>query len=132
MNKNTKNIIAVLTFIILIYFTRDAFAYIKCQGKNFVDSSGTQVFFKGVGLGGWLVPEGYMLHIPGYGSPTDIRNKITDLIGAENTEQFYEIYRQNYVNEKDIKQIGEWGFNSIRLPFNYRLLSPEDQPGVYI
>lgn len=132
MNKNTKNIITVLIFIILIYFTRDAFAYIKCQGKNFVDSSGTQVFFKGVGLGGWLVPEGYMLHTPGYGSPTDIRNKITDLIGEENTEQFYEIYRQNYVNEKDIKQIGEWGFNSIRLPFNYRLLSPEDQPGVYL
>ena len=28
-----------------------------------------------MGLGGWLVPEGYMLHTPGFGSPTSIRNQ---------------------------------------------------------
>lgn len=106
--------------------------FIKAQGGQFVDSSGTKVIFRGMGLGGWLVPEGYMLHIPGFGSPTAIRQKITDLIGDTNTEAFYEKYEANYVNETDIKRLAEMGFNSIRLPFNYRSLSPVDQPGVYL
>ncbi|MCK4688718.1 MAG: cellulase family glycosylhydrolase, partial [Candidatus Marinimicrobia bacterium] len=109
-----------------------SFAYLHTQGKEIVDSNGNPVLLRGIGLGGWLVPEGYMLHIPGYGSPTSIRNRIVDLIGEADTEQFYEIYRANYVNEEDIILIAEWGFNSIRLPFNYRLLSPEDQPGVFL
>jgi len=115
-----------------LFFIQSSFAYLHTQGKEIVDSNGNPVLLRGIGLGGWLVPEGYMLHIPGYGSPTSIRNRIVDLIGEEDTEQFYEIYRANYVNEGDIILIAEWGFNSIRLPFNYRLLSPEDQPGVFL
>ena len=116
----------------MLLFTQFSFAYLHTQGKDIVDSNGNPVLLKGIGLGGWLVPEGYMLHIPGYGSPTSIRNRIVGLIGEADTEQFYETYRANYVNEEDIRQIAEWGFNSIRLPFNYRLLSPEDQPGVFL
>jgi len=106
--------------------------FIKIKGTQFVDSTGQEVFLKGFGLGGWLVPEGYMLHIPGFGSPTDIQNKISDLIGPEAADQFWQKYRRNYVNKKDIELIAAWGFNSLRLPFNYRLLSPKDQPGVYL
>lgn len=100
-------------------------AFLHTQGSEIVETDGSPILLKGVGLGGWLVPEGYMLHIPGYGSPTSIRNKIIDLIGEEATEEFYRLYRQHYVNETDIEQIAAWGFNSIRLPFHYRLISPE-------
>lgn len=119
-------------FIFILTVAGSANAFLKCSGQNFIDSTGNEVFMRGIGLGGWLVPEGYMLHIPGFGSPTSIRNMINDLIGSENTEEFYSIYRANYVCEKDIQILAEMGFNSIRLPFNYRLLSPEDQPGVYL
>jgi len=57
---------------------------------------------------------------------------IVDLIGQENADQFYQQYISNYVTEEDIQKIASWGVNSIRLPFNYRLLTPEDQPGVYL
>lgn len=120
----------VLFFI--LNFAAPGFAFLHSKGSRIVDSDGKEILLKGLGLGGWLEPEGYMLHIPGYGSPSSIRQKILDLIGPEATEEFFSRYRQNYVNEVDIQKIAEWGFNSIRLPFNYRLLSPEDQPGVFL
>lgn len=117
----------------LFFFTPQSFAqFLRAEGKDIVVANGKPVLLRGIGLGGWLFPEGYMLHIPGFGSPTSIRNMIQELIGAEDTEQFYHLYRANYVNEKDIRQIASWGFNSIRLPFPYHLLSPADQPGVFL
>ena len=91
-------------------------------GGQITDPSGQPVVLKGVGLGGWLVPEGYMLHIsaPDGGSPTSIRNQIEDLLGPADTETFYELYRANYVAEKDIEQIAAWGYDHIRLPFHYK------------
>jgi len=97
-----------------------------------VDESGQEVILRGYGLGGWLVPEGYQLKIPGFGSPSVIREKLVDLIGEQNTQEFEALYRANYVAEVDITQIKAWGFNSIRLPFNYRMLSPEDEPDTFL
>jgi hypothetical protein len=80
-----------------------AAAFLRVQGTAIVDSSGQEVLLRGFGLGGWLVPEGYQVHIPGFGSPTDIRNKIEDMIGAEAAEEFYKVYISNYVAEEDIR-----------------------------
>ena len=89
-----------------------------------VDGSGEPILLRGFGLGGWLVPEGYMLHnqawISGFESPTDIENHVTDLIGAEAAGDFWELYRANYVAQADIDQIAEWGFNHLRVPFHYK------------
>lgn len=121
----------ILTLLFLLTITVCPLtAFLHTHGSEIVETDGSPILLKGVGLGGWLVPEGYMLHIPGYGSPTSIRNKIVDLIGSEATEEFYRLYRKNYVNETDIEQIAAWGFNSIRLPFHYRLISPE--PGIFV
>ncbi|MDZ7289740.1 MAG: cellulase family glycosylhydrolase [candidate division KSB1 bacterium] len=121
-------------FIVIVFFiSNQGFSqFLHVAGKEIVDANGKPILLHGIGLGGWLVPEGYMLHIPGRGSPTSIRNLILDLLGATDTEIFYQIYRANYVNEKDVRKIAEWGFNSIRLPFHYEILSPKDQPGVFL
>jgi len=89
-----------------------------------VEGNGEPILLRGFGLGGWLVPEGYMLHnqawISGFESPTDIENHIVDLIGSEAAEDFWNLYRENYVAQADIDQIAEWGFNHIRVPFHYK------------
>lgn len=124
-----------LFFIILsflLFLLQNGHAYLKTQGRDIVDSNGQKILLRGFGLGGWLVQEGYQLRMPGFGSPSSIRKMIVDLIGQENADQFYQRYIANYVTEQDIEQIASWGFNSIRLPFNYRLLTPEDQPGVFL
>jgi len=118
----------ILTIITLFVCTNDGYAFLHTDGKNIVDSDGNPVLLRGIGLGGWLVPEGYMLKTPGYGSPSSIRQQIIDVVGEAGAEQFYERYMQNYVDEKDIAQIASWGFNSVRLPFHYNMFSPDDQP----
>ena len=91
-------------------------------GTEIHDGDGNAAVIKGVGLGGWLVPEGYMLHIaaPDGGSPTSIRNQIVDLIGEPDTDSFFEEYREHYVAEKDVEWIAEQGYDHIRLPFHYK------------
>jgi len=96
--------------------------YLHVVGKEVFGNDGKKIILKGMGLGGWLVPEGYMLGT--WGSPTSIRNRIVDLIGEDSTKVFYEKFEKNYVAEKDITQLAEWGFNSVRLPFHYKTLSP--------
>jgi len=120
----------LVTLVILVLMASGPLSgYLRTQGPDIVDANGEKVLLRGFGLGGWLVPEGYMLHIPGYGSPTSIRNRIVDLIGEEATRQFYSVYRENYVTQRDIDTLASWGMNSIRLPLHYRLLSPS--PGEY-
>ena len=59
-----------------------------------VDGNGDPILLRGFGLGGWLVPEGYMLintgWINGYESPTDIENHVLDLIGPDAADDFWE------------------------------------------
>ena len=125
-----KNIIHLLFLLLASSTLIFAGGFLKVSGKYISDDSG-EILLRGIGLGGWLVPEGYMLQTPGYGSPTDIRNKIVDLIGEAKADTFFAHYRQNFVTREDIDQIAQWGFNSIRLPMHYALLTPKDQPGVY-
>ncbi|MCF7829560.1 MAG: cellulase family glycosylhydrolase [Candidatus Marinimicrobia bacterium] len=115
--------------VAFVVSTVPANGFLHTEGAKIVNTEGEEVLLRGFGLGGWLVPEGYMLKVPGYGSPTTIRNRIIDLIGEDGAEEFYGIYRENYVAKQDIDTIASWGVNSIRLPMHYRLLSPEQ--GVY-
>ena len=89
-----------------------------------VEGNGEPILLRGFGLGGWLVPEGYMLHnqawIAGFESPTEIENHVIDLIGVDAAENFWDLYRENYVAQADIDQIADWGFNHIRVPFHYK------------
>ncbi len=89
-----------------------------------VEGNGEPILLRGFGLGGWLVPEGYMLHnqawIEGFESPTDIENHVLNLVGPEAAADFWDLYRSNYVAQADIDKIAEWGFNHIRVPFHYK------------
>lgn len=122
----------VVMVLIWIGFQAPAVAqqpgFFRTDGTEILDEQGNPIVMKGIGLGGWLLPEGYMLHIaaPDGGSPRSIRAQIEDLIGPEDTEEFYRRYEANYVAEKDIAAIAAWGFDHIRLPFHYNLFFDPD------
>lgn len=105
--------------------------YLHTDGQAIVDGSGDTVLLKGMGLGGWMVQEGYMLQTAGFANPQHkIRAEIEQLIGTADTDEFYEAWLTNHVQKIDIDSLKSWGFNSVRLPMHYNLftLPIEDEP----
>lgn len=104
---------------------------LKTENKKIVDPSGQEVILRGMGLGGWMLQEGYMLRVPGGGSQQIIKSRITDLIGEEACTLFYEKWLQNHVTKTDIDLLAAWGFNSVRLPMHFNLFTlPVDEEPV--
>ncbi|WP_233998752.1 cellulase family glycosylhydrolase [Microbulbifer pacificus] len=105
--------------------------YLKASGKDIVDGSGRPVILRGMGLGGWMLQEGYMLGLGNLGQQHVIRREIEALIGAERAEAFYTAWRANHVREDDIRALAEWGYNSVRLPMHFNLFTlPVDEEPV--
>lgn len=102
--------------------------WLKVEGTRIVDEAGEPVILRGMGLGGWLLQEGYMLQLGALGQQHVIRERIVDLIGEEKTRAFYAAWRANHTTKADIDAMRRWGFNSVRLPMHYdRLTLPVEQ-----
>lgn len=102
--------------------------FLRTNGYDMVDGDGNKVYLKGVGLGNWLLPEGYMWKLEGHADrPRRIEALVYDLIGEEKGKEFWSSYREHYITETDIERISELGFNSVRLPLNARWLLDEDK-----
>ncbi len=113
--------------------------FIKAGGQGFLHTDGLQivngnddtVLLRGIGLGGWMLQEGYMLQMSDFANAQyEIRGKIEELIGQENTNTFYNAWLANFVSKPDIDSMKAWGFNSVRLPMHYNLftLPVEEEP----
>lgn len=113
----------LITLITIIAFSVGPLSakegFVHRHNTKIVDGQNQEIYLKGVGLGGWLVPEGYMLNTPGGWGPTLINNGLVDLVGEEKAKNFWKEYTKNYVAAADIQRIASWGYNSIRLPFHY-------------
>ncbi len=132
--KRNSSIVLFVFVIILISLTEIyPQGFLRVDNKRIINENNQEVYLKGIGLGGWLLQEGYMLHTSGFANAQwQIRERIVDLIGEANTELFYETYRNNYVRKIDIDSIKSWGFNSIRLPFHYNLFAVNSNPPVFL
>ncbi|KGE20860.1 cellulase family glycosylhydrolase [Paenibacillus wynnii] len=103
--------------------------FVKAVGKKVVNGLGQEILLRGVGLGSWLLPEGYMWHLPEQGDrPRRIEKMITDLVGDSKAAEFWDLYYKRYISEEDIQQIAAEGFNSIRVPINARFLIEDGEP----
>jgi aryl-phospho-beta-D-glucosidase BglC (GH1 family) len=94
---------------------------VATRGKEIVSPDGKPLLLRGINLGNWLLPEGYMFKFKTTNSPRLIQAAISELIGEDEARQFWKTYRDNYISRADISFIKQSGFNSVRVPFNYRL-----------
>lgn len=101
---------------------------LHADGTRIVDGEGRPVILRGMGLGGWMLQEGYMLQLGevGRGQQHVIRRRIAELIGPEKTAAFYRAWLDNYITEADIAAMARAGFNSVRLPMHHDLLITPD------
>lgn len=134
-----KNISILFLFLIIGFCTnaqtkkKNNLTFLHTSGYDIVNESGDKIYLKGVGLGNWLLPEGYMWRFGGGGDrPRKIEKVISDLIGNEKANEFWKKYRKDYITEADIKRIAELGFNSVRPALNSRLFLTEGENPVYV
>jgi aryl-phospho-beta-D-glucosidase BglC (GH1 family) len=125
----------VVLFAILSGLARQSFgaeaalSFLHTQGQEIVNESGKKVLLRGVGLGNWMLPEGYMWKFGDGGDrPRKIERIVADLIGPENATRFWAEFRKNYITQVDIGRIAQLGFNSVRPALNSRLFLTETEP----
>ena len=123
----------IFFFLISFFLIKvvSAQGFLKVDGKRIVDGKGNEIILRGMGLGGWMLQEPYMLQVGGAaGTQQEIKTKIEETIGKERTAIFYEKWLQNHCRKIDIDSMAAWGFNSVRLPMHFNLftLPIENEP----
>jgi endoglucanase len=114
-------------------YGQNKMSFLHTSRQDIVNEKGEKVFLKGVGLGNWLLPEGYMWKFGAAGDrPRKIEKVISDLIGEERAKDFWKEFRENYITENDIKKIAELGFNSVRPALNSRVFMTEEENPVFL
>lgn len=105
--------------------------FLKANGHIITDSKGKKVILRGMGLGGWMLQEGYMLRLSNLGQQHKIREAIEEVTSPEYASHFYERWLANDIRKIDIDSMAAWGFNSVRLPMHYALYTlPVDKEPV--
>ena len=79
----------LLVLIILVYFN-DSYSqgFLKASGQKIVNEKNENVLLRGMGLGGWMLQEGYMFNLGFLGQQYKIKEKITELIGKKEADIF--------------------------------------------
>jgi aryl-phospho-beta-D-glucosidase BglC (GH1 family) len=102
--------------------------FVTIRGKDLIAADGKPLLLKGINLGNWLLPEGYMFKFKTANSPRLIQAVINELVGEDEGRRFWKTFHQNYITREDIRFIKQSGFNSVRVPFSYRLFVSESTP----
>jgi endoglucanase len=104
--------------------------FLKTDGQKIVNEKGENVLLRGMGLGGWMLQEGYMFKVANLGRQYRIKEEITKLVGQQKANEFYDSWLKSNTTKTDIDSLASWGFNSIRLPMHYALYTPSvaDEP----
>ena len=124
-----KKHLALLALLIIPALCSAAPAnFVTVRGGAFIAPDGTPLLLRGINLGNWLVPEGYMFKFKKATSPRLIYTAFEQLLGPEESQKFWTEFRDRYVTAKDIRFIKSLGLNSVRVPFNYRLFISDDEP----
>lgn len=103
---------------------------LQVKGASIVDGKGKAVRLRGVNFGSWLLVEGYMLAGPNEPEHR-IRGSFAARNGAAKTRSFFKNFQDVTIQRGDFQRIKSWGFNVVRIPFNYRLLTDSPDGKLY-
>ncbi len=119
--------------------------FLHADGRRLVNGEGEPIILRGVGIGNWTNPEGFMIG-GGMNNTNPFMEKtfflparfergrsmyatIAELCGREYADTFESRWYRNYMQRGDIEKIAALGFNSIRLAIGSRMLLKEG-PGL--
>jgi hypothetical protein len=102
--------------------------FVRAEGARLARPDGTTFAIKGISLGNWLMPEGYMFRFVRAKSPRQIEALVERLVGPEEAERFWTAFRARYVTKADVDFIAAAGFTTIRVPLHYKLFVDAADP----
>lgn len=102
--------------------------FLSTRGTEIVDGGGRPVILRGMGLGGWMLQEGYMLNLGELGQQHVIHQRLAALVGQRSVDEFQQAWLAHHMTKADMDALGRWGFNSVRLPMHYALFMDPDAP----
>jgi len=126
---------ATAALLVLACMANTAFAqapaansFVRASGPQLVTPDGRPLLLKGINLGNWLEPEGYMfLFEHGPQSTTEIEALIEELAGPDAAARFWKEWRESYITRDDIDFIRRAGMNSVRIPLHYKFFLNSDE-----
>ncbi|QJR81364.1 cellulase family glycosylhydrolase [Alteromonas pelagimontana] len=102
--------------------------------EHWVNAEGEVVSLRGVNLGNWLMMEMWMLDNSdnpvgeGIVDQCTLEATLTERFGEAEKERLLDVYRDNYITDRDWDIMADAGFNLIRVPFPYDMLEDENNP----
>lgn len=123
MRKNCKTLFLIFSSFVFFSICTSAQGFLKVNGKKIENDVNKDFILRGMGFGGWMLQEGYMFHLEFLGQQYKIREKITQLIGKNEADIFYDKWLKYHTQETDIDSMASWGFNSIRLPMHFNIFT---------
>ena len=116
--------------------------FLHTQGRIIVNEDGQEVLLRGMGVGNWLNPEGFLFGGAAFGGAfgefarssafdrgRTMDQYVAELAGRTYQKRFWDAWVDNYFGLEDIRAMKRQGFNSVRLPLNARFLLDEE-PGI--
>src|SRR5688572_9084837 len=77
MKRLNKTIFTLIVFFLFGITGLLQAQYVHTNGKKIIDKDGNEIILRGMGLGGWMLQEGYMLETNAFANPQhQIRAKI--------------------------------------------------------
>ena len=106
---------------VLPAFAAPQSGFVRAKGRDLVTPEGERLLLRGINLGNWFEPEGYMfLFEHGPQSPREIQDFFCELIGPAEAAEFWKSYRRAYITPADIRFIRQCGLNSVRIPLHWK------------
>ncbi len=105
--------------------------FVHADGTRIVDINGENLITRSIGIGNWLLQEGYMMQSAAFAGPMyQYRALLEEHIGKERTQEFYTSWYDNHFRKADLDSMKKWGYNSVRPALHYKMftLPIEDEP----
>jgi endoglucanase len=128
--KRFLSAVAVLCAVLIAVSARAASppGFLDVKGQEIVDGDGRPVILRAMGLGGWMLQEGYMLKLGELGQQHVIHARLAELVGQPAVDQFQRAWLDHHMTKADMDALGSWGFNAVRLPMHYALFVDSASP----
>ena len=101
------------------------------DGVKWVNAADDTVILKGTNLGNWLLHEFWMMNQSANTVATDqctLESTLDERFGFDERERLMDLFRDNWIAERDWDIMASFGLNVIRLPFIWNLIEDEKNP----